>query len=552
MSPFLKNTLSLKCIRACRTVTPVVGIMMLAACQTATSPQPDERAAQWNAISEQSPRLALPMPSQDRIQIDLDYGQNDEDTDAGVELERPSLPNSPVKEIVMRRDIDLAVFLRMLAESGGVNMILAESVSGPIRVNLYAETTWDSLFLSLIEAHGLTYDWSNDILRVMAREDIDRQIAMEDVLRARTEAAQKRVNTEPPVLDVYRVRYANSERMASTIQSVLANLNADPTVDETGTGSNRTRTRYFRSTVYADPDSGLLIIHATPNNVERIRKLAEALDQPTHQILIEAHIVQTNKETARDLGVQWGAFRQSGRTQIGTSAHTNGIGDQGFNSNFPAPDFAANAAGFAGGAAREGARSVLQTQLTALQRDGQLQIVSSPSITTLDKQTAIIESGEERPFQSVSGTGANATVSVEFKQALLRLEVTPQVIDGDWIKMRIITSKDEFDDSKAVVIADTIQVPISTRSAETTLYLADGQTTVIGGLSTETKSDNTSGVPLLKDIPGIGAAFRSRGTRDSMTDTLIFITPHVLPYSGPVARAEIQNIQPESILTASE
>lgn len=482
-------------------------------------------------MAQASAGRALPQPSLNHFQIDLQDQRTDE-IPVEEAVTEPALPETPVREIVMRREVDLAVFLRMLAEAGEINMILSENVSGPIRVNLYAETTWKSLFLSLVEAHGLTYDWSNGILRVLAREDINRQIAIEDVRRARAAATQKRADSEPPVLDVFRVRYANSENMARTIQSVLANLNISPTGNgEEGRDGSASA---FRSTVYADADSNLLIIHAAPQNVERIRKLAEALDQPTYQILIEAHIVQTNKETARDLGLQWGAFSRRGNTVVGTSPHTAGNFEQGYNSNFPAPDFTANNAGFALGAAREGTRSLLQAQLTALQRDGDLQIVSSPSITTLDKQTAIIESGEERPFQSVSGTGSNATVSVEFKKALLRLEVTPQVIDGEWIKMRILTSKDEFDDSKAVVIADTIQVPISTRSATTTLYLADGQTTVIGGLSTESSSSNTSGIPFLKEIPGFGNLFKSRGTRDSMTDTLIFITPHVLPYNGVI------------------
>src|SRR5690606_16781695 len=152
-----------------------------------------------------------------------------------------------------------------------------------------------------------------------------------------------------------------------------------------------------------------------------------------------------------------------------------------------------------------------------------LHIVSSPSITTLDKQTALIESGEERPFQSSQGAGAATTSVVEFKKALLTLEVTPQVIDGRWIKLRIRTTKDEFDDSRQVIIEGTVQVPVITRSATTQLYLADGQTTVIGGLSTESAINQSAGLPVLNRIPGLRHLFGSDDNRNSFSDTLIFL-----------------------------
>src|SRR5699024_719800 len=146
----------------------------------------------------------------------------------------------------------------------------------------------------------------------------------------------------------------------------------------------------------------------------------------------------TNSETARQLGVQWGALHtgpDGGQVSIGTSANADG-----FNSNFPA-EFNPNLTGFTFGIERLSEHQLLQAQLSALQKEGRLSIVSSPSITTLDKQKATIESGEERPFQSASGTGVTTTPTVEFKEALLSLEVTPQVIDGNWIKLDIHTTK---------------------------------------------------------------------------------------------------------------
>ena len=142
---------------------------------------------------------------------------------------------------------------------------------------------------------------------------------------------------------------------------------------------------------------------------------------------------------------------------------------------------------------------------------------------------ATIESGEERPFASAAGSGVAAVSQVDFKKAVLRLEVTPHVIDQNWVKLDINTTKDEFDDNRSVIVDGNVQVPILTRSANTALYLSNGQTTVIGGLSSETKGRQEEGVPILKNIPGLGAMFRSQADRNSFSDTLIFITPHILP-----------------------
>ena len=143
--------------------------------------------------------------------------------------------------------------------------------------------------------------------------------------------------------------------------------------------------------------------------------------------------------------------------------------------------------------------------------------------------TAVIESGEERPCASSAGSGISAISQIEFKKAVLRLEVTPHVIDENWVKLDINTTKDEFDDTRAIIIDGNVQVPILTRSAITSLYLADGQTTVIGGLSSEIESLQEAGIPVLKNLPGLGGFFRNRASRNSLSDTLIFITPHILP-----------------------
>lgn len=500
----------------------LLGMLLLTSCQSNDIPygEPDASSREWRRQAEQARIQPVPVPEEPPVYLDApDTGDPD-----AAQAAPPPLPTVKVEDLTLAREIDTAVLLRAMARGAGISILLGDEVGGPIRLSVESDTAWDTLFTDIIETKGLAYEWDGTILKVLSQSDINRQTAIEEALRQREMARQERLEAKPQRLGLYRVKYADSTRLAESVKSGL-NLGGEP-----GAAAN--------ISLIPDPDSGLLIVNAPPATMERIMRLAASLDQPARQILIEATIVQTNSETARDLGVQWGAYfptQDDGNLQVGIG--TDPTEWDGFNANFPA-DFSREDAGFTFGAIRSTSNQVLRAQLTALQKDGRLEIISSPSITTLDKQTAVIESGEERPFQSASGTGLNTTPTVEFKEALLSLEVTPQVIDGEWIKLQINTSKDEFDDTSAVIIDGTLQVPIITRSASTLLYLADGQTTVIGGLSSQSENDGETGIPLLKDLPLLGPAFRNTVNRSSFSDTLIFITPHVLPTSAPGAAGD--------------
>jgi type IV pilus assembly protein PilQ len=164
--------------------------------------------------------------------------------------------------------------------------------------------------------------------------------------------------------------------------------------------------------------------------------------------------------------------------------------------------------------------ALLSAQLTALQDQGKLNILSSPSITTLDNQTAFIESGEDIPFQTVE----DGEVNVQFKKAVLSLKVIPHVIDDKTLKMYINVHKDEADFSRTVLGNPTIL----TKNAETNVIQFNGQTIVIGGLNKETTTRSDTGVPYLQDVPGLGYLFKRKGSEDRLEDLLIFITPHIL------------------------
>ena len=449
------------------------------------------------------------------------------------------LPQIPVKDIDLAREAEISVLLRALADAADLNILVGNNVKGSIRVNLKKGVRWDRLFRAIIEANGLHYELNDDLLRIYAAEDIQKNIAMEEALQKQLAAANKREQAEPKQMRLLRIRYADVNSVANTVrETMLSVLGKEDTVDdqsESGATPPGPMQRNFM--VKADSEAGQIILHGIPSDLAKAELLIQRLDQPSRQILIEASIVQANNEVARQLGVQWGVFDQSGSgSQIGSSARGNGIiEDTGFNSNFPAA-FDPIESGFIFGAAKVRGTRVLQAQLSALQKNGRLNIISRPSITTIDQRPATIESGEERPFASAAGTGIGAVAQVQFREAVLRLEVTPHVIDENWVKLDVNTTKDDFDDTRSININGNIQVPILTRSAVTSLYLANGQTTVIGGLSSETKSKQRNGLPILKDIPGLGKMFESQNDRNGFSDTLIFITPHILPQKGASLR----------------
>ena len=193
--------------------------------------------------------------------------------------------------------------------------------------------------------------------------------------------------------------------------------------------------------------------------------------------------------------------------------------------NFPAgltaTDVAGNLLGLDLGFILEsGSGNILSVQLQALEEEGQLNILSSPNITTLDNQQAFIESGRDVPYQSVE----DDEVKIEYKKAVLRLEVTPHVIDNDTIKMDIFVTKDDVDFANAVGNNPVI----ITKRAQTGVILFNGQTTVIGGLSKELTGEDEYGVPYLKDVPGLGKLFKGTNNSNGLEELLIFVTPHVL------------------------
>jgi type IV pilus assembly protein PilQ len=326
-----------------------------------------------------------------------------------------------------------------------------------------------------------------------------------------------------PLLEpvVISIDYADPRKLAETLQDFL-------TKDKDGKA---------RGSVKVDEHSNSLVISAMRDDLVRILPIIEKLDQPTRQILIKANIVETTKGIARDLGIMWGGYNKGnlgGKEDLiiqgGRVSPSSGTQGGGLGVNFPADNISSALGGSLAVLFGKIDGNLLEVQLQALQNDNKLNILSSPSITTLDNQKAYTENGERVPFVTLTSSGGSTpTQTTTFIDAVLRLEITPHVIDGKNLKMTILVKKDEVDTTRKDSLGDPY---IIKKQTETVLIVQDGETIVISGLTKQTKGASGNGVPWLKDIPVIGWAFKSDSKSDKMEEVLIFITPHVLQVSN--------------------
>ena len=444
-------------------------------------------------------------------------------------LKTETVRELPSQRISLKfRQADIKSVLRSLARIVGKNIIVKNEIKGDITLD-FKDIPWSQAFASILNAHGLTYIWDGDILRIMTLAD------MEQDLKRKTQA-QGIQWVQPLLTVVVPIRYIASDKLAL----LKGNLETFLTLNKEGKP---------RGSIQVNEYSNSLIISAIRDDILKMMPIIEKIDKPTPQIQIQANIVETTKDTARNLGIQWGGSyvhstgannlyitpggTRGSSTPPGSAASGSytptygapGMSGLGYGVNFPV---AGSAMTSAGGAASLGVMfgiiggNILDIQLSALQKDGKLNILSSPSITTMDNQKAFTENGEKVPFVSTDKDGNR---EVKFEDAVLRLEITPHVIDGAYLSMKILVKKDEVDLSRTV---DGNPFIIK-KQTETQLIVHDSETIVISGLTKQRGTNAESGVPWLKDVPVLGWIFKGQGKSESMEEVLIFITPKILP-----------------------
>ena len=488
-----------------------ISVLLIGGCAGPKLEKQDPFFDEWKTKAETAKGYspAKPQPRAEQPQI-IKPKATPKDIKVDEIVEKP-LPQRKIS--LKMTNIDVSVVLRALARASDQNIIVSEKVSGKININI-AQAPWDQVFLGILRVQGLSYAWEGEIIRIMTADD------MEQDLKRQTRQREMKLS-EQPLTRIVPVKYATADKLKDNLQKFL-------TVDKDGNPIG---------SILVDDHTNSLIIQAIRNDLKNIVAVIDQLDKPTPQVLIEAFIVEANKDVARELGIQWGGLfrtKKGAGVGFGTGRDSGVLGDtvgtavdpvSGSVVNLPAQTLGGFEPFSLGLIYQNVGDVLLTTQLSALQDKGKLNILSSPSITTLDNQTAFIESGEDIPFQTVE----DGEVNVEFKKAVLSLKVTPHVIDDKTLKMYINVHKDEADFSRTVLGNPTI----ITKNAETNVIQLDGQTIVIGGLNKESSSSSDTGVPYLEDVPGLGYLFKRKSSDDRLEDLLIFITPHILEPPAP-------------------
>ena len=420
------------------------------------------------------------------------------------------------------QDIETRAVLQLLADTSDLNIVVSDSVQGNVTLRLQ-NVPWDQALDILLTTKGLDLRRNGNVILVAPAEEI---AARE---RAELEAIQELQTLEPLRSEFIQVNYAKAADLATLIS---------------GGGSNPLISD--RGSIAIDERTNTLLVQDTSLRVENIRRLVSTLDIPVPQVLIESRIVIVNDDYTRNLGVRFGATvvrDNSGDGLLsftGTSAgsdtivqsgiaNINNTGtpfpittpsiDQRYNVNLPI----ANPAGQFALAILD-SDFLVDLELTALQAEGDGQIISTPRIITANQKEGRIEQGVEVPYQESSSSGATTT---QFKEAVLSLTVTPQVTPDNSIIMDLFVTKDSV--GELVASATGGFVPsIDTRSVVTTVLVKDGQTVVLGGIFETEERETINKVPVLGDIPVIGSLFRSTVTLNNQAELLIFVTPRIL------------------------
>lgn len=402
---------------------------------------------------------------------------------------------------------DIHSIFRLISSVSRLNIVASDDVKGTVTVQMQ-DVPWDEALAAILQAKGLGSQRFGNIVRVAPIETIkaEQQAALE-AKRAKEELAELQLLVLP--LD-----YAQAKELKEQVDPLKSS----------------------RGSVQVDTHGNQLIIKDTESNLAQIRELVRHLDKPTPQVLIEARVVEANSNKTRALGIEWGGDLNANTT----TGYATGL-------------FFPNSVGLSGALTTEGGTTFydpgtksllvdlgptgatsgvalslgsipglvnLDARLSAMESDGGGKVVSSPRVTTLDNETATIIQGQRIPFLSTSSGGTQ----VQFIDAALELDVTPHITTDNKVVLKIDVTNNRADFSQLVQGQPAIQI----KEAHTYVLVADGDTTVIGGVAAVEDTYTQDRVPFFYKIPLIGWAFKNSNRETTRNELLVFITPHII------------------------
>ncbi|MFD2640625.1 type IV pilus secretin PilQ [Pseudomonas japonica] len=377
------------------------------------------------------------------------------------------------------QDVEVRAVLQVLADFVGVNLVVSDEVRGNVTLRLQ-EVPWEQALDTVLRSKGLGKSMDGNVLLVAPLAEL-------------ADAARPLSFFREQAL--LQVNHARAADLAALLQPLL-----DANPDEEPWGA-----------ISVDERTNTLVTSQNPQRLDTLRRLLRQLDVPARQVLIEARIVEANVDYERGLGVRWGGSLGGGRLSArGLGVESPTFVDLGL-------DRPASGIGFG----LIGDSGLLDLELSAMEKSGNGEIISQPKVLTADKETARILKGSEVPYQE---SGANGATSITFREASLSLEVTPQIMPGGEVSMQVKVTKDEPD---YLNIQGTVP-PIRKNEVNARVRVGDGQTIVIGGVYSTSKSNVQDKVPFFGDVPYVGRLFRRSTIQEKKSELLVFLTPRIM------------------------
>ncbi len=437
------------------------------------------------------------------------------------------------------QDVEVRTILQILAKESGTNIVASDSVNGKMTLTL-KDVPWDQALDLVMQARNLDMRRQGNIINVAPRDEL---LAKDKA----TLQAQKEIEELGPLYSqTFQLKYKNVEEFRKI-------LRIDDGGSGSGSGNNRNTLLSSRGSALIDPATNTLIITDNHAVIQKFQKLIDELDVATRQVMVEARIVEANDGFSRDIGVKFGYQGVGSRNSWG-SDWSNAVNNMGtaYNNNVAlanaalsgsatiptASPFAMNpninlpvsSATSSIALVRSLASGALGLELSAMQQQEKGKIISNPRVLTQDRKEAVIESGQEIPYEEATSSGAT---SITFKKAVLGLTVTPNITPDGQIIMDVKINKDNPIDCTVNSLTTKC---ISTKQLRTQAMVEDGGTLIVGGIYEEENSNTLNKVPLLGDIPIVGNLFKSRARSEVRRELLIFITPRIMDNTGSTLR----------------
>ncbi|MBI1424105.1 MAG: type IV pilus secretin PilQ [Gammaproteobacteria bacterium] len=414
------------------------------------------------------------------------------------------------------QNIEVRAVLQLIADFTGINMVTSDSVTGNVTLRL-KNVPWDQALDIILKTKGLDKRQKGNVMLIAPAAELAAQEKLEL-------ESQKQVTELAPITsETIQVNYAKASDIAKILKAKGNSLISE------------------RGNVTVDERTNKLLVQDTAKNIDAIAALVEELDVPVKQVLIESRVVLVTTNYSRELGVKFGVSSQgsSGSTSVGTSGSVSGaegaidstgsttlsgVSPRSLNVSLPAT-------GAAGSIALAVAKlpfgTIVDLELSAAEAEGQTEIVSSPKVITSNQHKAKILQGQEIPYLQSSSSGA---ATIAFKEAVLKLEVTPQITPDDRINLDLLVTKDSPDYANAIVIpgVGASAPPINKQEVDTNILVDNGETIVLGGVYEQTKSNKVTRVPFFGDLPLVGFLFRNTSKSDDKSELLIFVTPKIV------------------------